>query len=49
LLAGGLIRSVSTREFDVCLEVTRESFLQVLVIFKFSSLLSFDFLVDIVS
>jgi hypothetical protein len=49
LIAGNLVKDVSVKEFDVCLEVTRDSIIAVLAVFKLNSSLSFDFLVDMVS
>ena len=49
LLAGGLVKDVVIRDFDVFIEVPRQSLVCVFAIFKYHSLLNFDFLVDLVS
>jgi hypothetical protein len=49
LLAGGLVKDVVIRDFDVFIEVPRQSLICVFAIFKYHSLLNFDFLVDLVS
>jgi len=49
LTAGAIIQDATVKEFDVCLEVSRYSMVCALIIFKYHSLLKFDFLVDIIS
>ena len=49
LLAGGLVKDIVVKDFDVCLEIPRQSLIPVFAIFKYHSLLNFDFLVDILS